>query len=442
MMNLRKTTSITLAVLLMVGCSTKQPNQSASSTTTTTSQETYVPPKSSGYDVEKPGRIAYTADGNAHDQDDWAATPGSLSILAAAGLTDALVHYDYNDNTADHTDVFPMSFTQEMRDSVTNAVYFFGYDVDDVVGKTTDSIFYDVSLYEQNAIDHLASEIEKSTVEDPLYLILGGPAEIVYQAMEKAQKGKEHVITISHSQWNEWAEADGTWCSRGLKDGLHTLEQCDITLENGNLIRIQDQNAVTNGDEKKPMLCITSDKTKDQQTQDDYNALYAEVQWMKDAHNLGLNYIYERLVDMTKEEDDTDKCDMSDAGMMLYLIDGLQENDYKTLKEWYEKHDFLNADMRIDNSLSKEQLNKDILEVAYQDVIEMNEGEEMQLPSTATITLGDNTTTKEVPVEWNLDDVDVNKSGDYICEGTLQLSDAITNVKGHAAYQIINVTAK
>ena len=71
---------------------------------------------------------------------------------------------------------------------------------------------------------------------------------------------------------------------------------------------------------------------------EDFDALYAEVQWMKDAGNPGLNYIYERLVDMTKEEDNTNKCDMSDAGMMLYLLDGLTENNYATLKEWVTIH--------------------------------------------------------------------------------------------------------
>ena len=183
-------------------------------------------------------------------------------------------------------------------------------------------------------------------------------------------------MVISHSQLNEWAEADGTWCKRGLKDGLHTLEQCGISIDNGNLIRIQDQNAVTVGEEKTPMLCITSDKIKADQTED-FNTLYANVQWMKEAENLGLNYIYQRLVDMTKEDDDTDKCDMSDAGMMLYLLDGLQENDYSTQKEWYDQHDFLNADNRIDKSLTKEQLNNDVLEVAYLDAIEVKAGEEV-----------------------------------------------------------------
>ena len=429
----RKTALISLA-LLTTACF----NQQAAVTPTTeptASAAAYVPPETSGYDVNKPGRIAYTADGNAHDQDDWAATPGSLSILAAAGLQDALVHYDYNDNTADHTGVFPMRFTQEMRDSVTKAVYFFGYDVEDTVGKTTDSIFYNVSLYEQNAIDHLASEIEKSTEEDPLYIILGGPAEIVYQAMEKAEKGKDHIMVISHSEWNEWAEADGTWCKRGLKDGLHTLEQCGITIENGNLIRIQDQNAVTVGEEKTPMLCITFDKTKEEQTQEDFDALYAEVQWMKEAGNPGLNYIYERLVDMTKEEDDTDKCDMSDAGMMLYLLDGLTNNNYATLKEWYAEHDFLDKD---DISLTKEQLNNDILEVAYLDTIETTNT--VQLPETVTVTLGDNKTTAELPVEW--DTTDFTEEGTYIVRGALLPTDNITNTKNHYAYQVVNVTAK
>ena len=46
---------------------------------------------------------------------------------------------------------------------------------------------------------------------------------------------------------------------------------------------------------------------------------------------------------------------MSDAGMLLYLLDGLQKNDYNTLKEWYAEHDFLNKDARIDTTLSKEE---------------------------------------------------------------------------------------
>jgi hypothetical protein len=42
------------------------------------------------------GRIAYSADGNFNDPDDWAASPVALAILAECGVKDRLVHFDYN----------------------------------------------------------------------------------------------------------------------------------------------------------------------------------------------------------------------------------------------------------------------------------------------------------------------------------------------------------
>jgi hypothetical protein len=42
------------------------------------------------------GRIAYSADGNHNDPDDWIASPVTLAILAEAGLKDRLVHFNYN----------------------------------------------------------------------------------------------------------------------------------------------------------------------------------------------------------------------------------------------------------------------------------------------------------------------------------------------------------
>lgn len=67
MKNFRKTALISLA-LLTTACSTQQ--AAVSTTQPSASAETYVPPVTSGYDPDKPNRIAYTADGNAHDQDD------------------------------------------------------------------------------------------------------------------------------------------------------------------------------------------------------------------------------------------------------------------------------------------------------------------------------------------------------------------------------------
>src|SRR5688572_22122961 len=42
------------------------------------------------------GRIAWSADGNHNDPDDWAASPVALAIFAAAGVKDRFVHFDYN----------------------------------------------------------------------------------------------------------------------------------------------------------------------------------------------------------------------------------------------------------------------------------------------------------------------------------------------------------
>ncbi len=44
------------------------------------------------------GRIAISSDGNEHDDDDWAATPMSLALIASQGLQDKLVLYTYSDH--------------------------------------------------------------------------------------------------------------------------------------------------------------------------------------------------------------------------------------------------------------------------------------------------------------------------------------------------------
>lgn len=85
-------------------------------------------------------------------------------------------------------------------------------------------------------------------------------------------------------------------------------------------------------------------------------------------------------------------------------------------------------------------MNKDILEVAYLDAIEVKAKDAVELPSTVWVTLGDNDTTTEVQVQWDVTTFD--EEGTYVSEGTLQLTDGITNTKGHSAYQVVHVTAE
>jgi hypothetical protein len=42
------------------------------------------------------GRIAYSADGNYNDEDDWASSPVALALMAEFGVKDRLVHFHYN----------------------------------------------------------------------------------------------------------------------------------------------------------------------------------------------------------------------------------------------------------------------------------------------------------------------------------------------------------
>lgn len=44
------------------------------------------------------GRIVISSDGNEHDEDDWAATPFSLALLASQGLQNQLKVYTFSDH--------------------------------------------------------------------------------------------------------------------------------------------------------------------------------------------------------------------------------------------------------------------------------------------------------------------------------------------------------
>ena len=84
------------------------------------------------------GRIAISSDGNEHDHDDWAATPLSLALLAAAGLQDQLVVYTYSDhiwgsNQGHRTSASGLNSYQHMRESALGGGKWFGFDKTDFV---------------------------------------------------------------------------------------------------------------------------------------------------------------------------------------------------------------------------------------------------------------------------------------------------------------------
>ena len=147
---------------------------------------------SSGDVVSMPaGRIAYSADGNEHDRDDIGATPMSLFILHIAGLGDRLVHYEYSNHLGANT----TSQEQDMEESALGSQSLYGYPRD---------IFFSGYRETNAAAANLTAEINKSTAQDPLFIIAAGPMETVYRGMNAAnQSARQHVTLISHSTWNE-----------------------------------------------------------------------------------------------------------------------------------------------------------------------------------------------------------------------------------------------
>ena len=137
------------------------------------------------------GRIAYSADGNFNDPDDWAASPVALAIFAECGVKGRLVHFDYNC-------ILPKTdpkWEKTHAESVLGAAKRYGYDL---------SVFHDCQRDLDGAVASIARAIDESSAESPLYFIVAGPMEVPYLGIQKSDPQKrKFVYCISHSRWND-----------------------------------------------------------------------------------------------------------------------------------------------------------------------------------------------------------------------------------------------
>jgi hypothetical protein len=146
-----------------------------------------------GRDLAPPGRVALSADGNQHDQDDWAGTPMSLAMLAQRNLQPNLVHFDYNNHIWDSDEQFRANETESAMDGGER----FGFDT---------SRFYDDTDPEQldEGVANLTAEINASSPGDELWLVLAGPMETAWMALNAADpQARRYVKCLSHGEWNE-----------------------------------------------------------------------------------------------------------------------------------------------------------------------------------------------------------------------------------------------
>ncbi|RIW15823.1 hypothetical protein D0X99_10390 [Algoriphagus lacus] len=256
------------------------------------------------------GRIVISSDGNEHDEDDWAATPMSLALLASKELQDQLVVYTFSDHTWG-SNKEKKGADAQMRESAFIGGNKFGF-------KKTK--FIEAVAAPNYAIIELTLQINKSSAKDPLTIIAAGPMDVIGNSLNEADSTKlKFVRLISHSTWNdehadkpyEWETHTGwTWAELDSAFKRHGLQ----------MDHIADQNGGTDYEGLKTNISkfdwLKNSPQKDQKP-------FEKGSW---------DWLYSRLVAAQKGEE----FDPSDAGMIIYLLTGKQKTSPEDLRELME----------------------------------------------------------------------------------------------------------
>jgi CubicO group peptidase (beta-lactamase class C family) len=240
------------------------------------------------------GRIAYSADGNHNDPDDWIASPVTLAILAEADLKDRLVHFDYNCILGLTRPEWERTHAQ----SVLGAAERYGFDT---------SLFLDCRRQLDAAVANIAKAINDSTADNPLYFIIAGPMEVPYRGIRESDPAKrQFVYCISHSRWNDGFASNYKFA--------HTKRS--VIEQNVRWVQIADQNRRLSfghygqpspPEEFKPYL------------------------WMRDSPDAKVRWLWERMLVSTRP-------DPSDAGMTWFLVTGDEACDPAKLRQHIGEH--------------------------------------------------------------------------------------------------------
>lgn len=269
------------------------------------------------------GRIAISSDGNEHDDDDWAATPLSLAMIAAKGLQDKLVLYTYSDHiwgsNQDRPNKHGISAYEHMRISALGSKKWFGFNNTKFICAVDNA---------EIAYNAMRDVINESSADNPLIIIAAGPMQVVGEAMNRAEKDKRQYVTLlSHSQWNNrhsnkpeknkgWDNHSG-WTWDEMKEVFSTLEG-----GNAKFVQIVDQN---NGKDYIGFFCKREyfDWIKTSPARN--HPLYKAGAW---------DFLYDRISTCIKKKG---TCfDPSDAGMIVYLFTGIEKTNPDMAKEIME----------------------------------------------------------------------------------------------------------
>jgi len=241
------------------------------------------------------GRIAWSCDGNHNDEDDWAASPAALAIFDVFGVKERLVHFDYNNILTNSNP----DWEREHEISVLGAIERYGY---------RRELFHDCRRSLDAAVDSLARAISASSASNPLYLLVAGPVEVLYLAIQKSDPAaRRFVYCISHSRWND-----------GFQRGYYFRYNKRAVIATGvRWVQIADQNrGLATGPFGRP------------HTEEEW----APWLWMRDSPSEPVRFLWERMRA-------TRRADCSDAGMAYFLMTGDEQTDIAKLRRVIEKRD-------------------------------------------------------------------------------------------------------
>jgi hypothetical protein len=256
------------------------------------------------------GRIAISSDGNEHDHDDWAATPLSLALLAGKGLQDKLSLYIYSDHiwgsNHEHPGVNGVSPYEQMKVSALEGAAMFRFDPKRFICAVDNP---------EIAYEALKNEINLSSPQNPLFIVVAGPVQVIGEAIARAQKEKLKSVTVISTVncWNDnhadnpytdWEHHSG-WTLRKIKENNSANAGNNLKI-----ISIQNQNPCLMRNWREYEWLMTAPERN--------NSYYKKGSW---------TWLFNRLC-MSIKPVSGDKnyyaIDASDAGKVLYLLTGIE----------------------------------------------------------------------------------------------------------------------
>lgn len=281
------------------------------------------------------GRIIYFSDGNGSDIDDIGSNGLTLTTLSKLGLQNKLKLFVYADyfwesGSTDHK--------AKNLETVNKAKSDWGY--------SSQTLFISGDNYNKQhgvIVNKIKTLIDTSSEADPLYLIFAGTGgfSYTYKAFEEV-KDKEklsYVTIISHSPVNENVGRDrdvrGGSSNDGLWEGLPAYGYDDVQKDFNQPTYIGHQQLlIQNGDARSAIDALNCNRFRLEGT-NNYNDKWIPFNWMKltSPTTFVLNQMKKKI--RVKGKGKAGKADVSDFGMIWYLLTGnIKGNPYE-VRDFY-----------------------------------------------------------------------------------------------------------